>query len=101
MKISAGTHLTESAHKARGGLIRAHLLARDGVIADLMLSGDFTCLPVGRRRPPRGAPDRHAARRGRADRCRGAAMGGLALDMPGVEPADIAAAVMAAVAPAD
>ncbi len=32
-------------HKARGGLIRVHLLARDGKIAELMLSGDFTCLP--------------------------------------------------------
>ncbi|MEX0852332.1 MAG: biotin/lipoate A/B protein ligase family protein, partial [Bauldia sp.] len=30
VKIAAGTHLTESMHKARGGLIRAHLVARDG-----------------------------------------------------------------------
>jgi lipoate-protein ligase A len=101
VKISAGTHLTESAHKARGGLIRAHLLARDGVIADLMLSGDYTCLPVD------GADRLAAALIGtRLDNealtaAAGAAMGQLALDMPGVEPADIAAAVMAAVAPAD
>ncbi len=101
VKISAGTHLTESAHKARGGLIRAHLLARDGVVADLMLSGDFTCLPVD------GA-DRLAASlvgtRLDADALSAAAskaMGGLALDVPGIEPTDIAAAVMAAVAPAD
>ena len=45
VKIAAGTHLTESMHKAKGGLIRAHLLARDGKVAELMLSGDFTCLP--------------------------------------------------------
>ncbi len=45
VKIAAGTHLTESSHKAPGGLVRVHLLARDGAIASLMLSGDFTCLP--------------------------------------------------------
>ncbi len=101
VKISAGTHLTESAHKARGGLVRAHLLARDGVVADLMLSGDFTCLPVD------GA-DRLAATligsrldTGALTAAAEASMAALDLDMPGVEPADIAAVVMAAVAPAD
>ncbi|MHA1190319.1 MAG: lipoate--protein ligase family protein, partial [Alphaproteobacteria bacterium] len=33
VKIAAGTHLTEAMHKAPGGLIRTHLVARDGVIA--------------------------------------------------------------------
>ncbi len=101
VKISAGTHLTESVYKARGGLIRAHLLARDGVVADLMLSGDFTCLPVD-------GVDRLAAALvgSRLDRetlttATRQAMRDLALDMPGVEPADIATVVMAAVAPAD
>ncbi len=101
VKIAAGTHLTESAHKARGGLIRVHLLARDGVVADLMLSGDFTCLPVD------GA-DRIAATligtRLEADAltaAAAAAMRRLELDMPGVEAADIATAVMAAAVPAD
>ena len=101
VKISAGTHLTESVHKARGGLIRAHLLARDGAVADLMLSGDYTCLPAD------GADRLAAALTGtRLDAdalaaAAGEAMRTLALDMPGVEPADIAAAVMAAVQPAD
>ena len=45
VKISADTHLTENAHKAPGGLIRVHLLNRDGKIDDLMITGDFTCLP--------------------------------------------------------
>ncbi len=101
VKIAAGTHLTESAHKAKGGLVRAHLLARDGVVADLMLSGDYTCLPAD------GA-DRLATAligtRLETEALAAAAakaMGDLALDMPGVEPADIAAAVMAAVQPAE
>ncbi len=101
VKISAGTHLTESAHKAPGGLLRVHLLARDGVVADLMLSGDFTCLPVD------GADRLAVALIGArldADALASAAetaMGALGLDMPGVAPADIAAAVMAAVEAAD
>lgn len=45
VKISANTHLTESAFKAPGGLIRVHLLGGEGKIRDLMISGDFTCLP--------------------------------------------------------
>ena len=32
-------------HKAPGGLIRVHLLGRHGEIENLMISGDFTCLP--------------------------------------------------------
>lgn len=97
VKIAAGTHLTESAHKAPGGLLRVHLLARDGRIADLMLSGDFTCLP------PDGI-DRLAHRLVGAaldeDSLTAAAGDGfqaLKLDMPGVAPADLAAAVLAAV----
>ena len=54
VKIAAGTHLTESMHKAQGGLIRVHLVGRDGKVGDLMMSGDFTCLPPRpiRRFPP-------------------------------------------------
>ena len=101
VKIAAGTHLTESAHKAPGGLVRVHLLARDGIVADLMLSGDFTCLPVE-------GTDRLAAAligtgldQEALSAAAAAAMGDLALDMPGIAPADIAAAVMAAVQPGE
>ena len=100
VKIASGLHLTESMHKARGGLIRVHLLERDGVVADLMLSGDFTCLPpsgidllaeklLGERLDQDGLT-----------RAIAAAFAKLAIEMPGVEPGDIAAAVMAAVHPA-
>lgn len=97
VKIAAGTHLTESMHKAPGGLVRVHLLARDGHVADLMISGDFTCLP------PDGA-DRLAAKlvgaklddRALTDAA-AAAFTEIGLEMPGVAPADIAATIMAAV----
>ena len=99
VKVSAGTHLTESMYKARGGLIRVHLLARDGHIADLMLSGDFTCLP------PEGIDRLAESLRGtRLDQSalREAVAAGfkdLKVEMPGVEPSDIATAVMGAVEP--
>jgi lipoate-protein ligase A len=99
VKISAGTHLTESMHKAKGGLIRVHLVERDGRVADLMLSGDFTCLPDD-------GVDRLSAKLvgvqldfGALTRAAEAGTRELALDMPGVDPSDIATAVMAAFTP--
>jgi lipoate-protein ligase A len=96
VKISSGVHLTESAHKARGGMIRVHLLERDGKIGDLMLSGDFTCLPPGGidrmaeyliGKPLDQESLAHAATAGFDD---------LGVEMPGVEGDDIATAIMAA-----
>jgi lipoate-protein ligase A len=45
VKIHEGVSVVEGAHKARGGLIRAVVRLRDGVIDDLALSGDFTARP--------------------------------------------------------
>jgi len=96
VKISAGTHLTEAMHKAPGGLMRVHLLGSDGKTADLMLSGDFTCLPPdGVNRLAEAligtelAEDAIAAA---ADK----AIGALGIELPGIAGADIAGAVMAA-----
>lgn len=96
VKISAGRHLTESAHKARGGLIRTHLLSRDGHVEELMLSGDFTCLPE--EGVDRLAAALHGAPLDQEKLAQAAAraMADLKLDMPGVTDADIATAVMAA-----
>lgn len=44
--LAAGVHLTGGCHKARGGLVRAQLLERQGAIDDLELSGDFDCRPT-------------------------------------------------------
>jgi len=98
VKISEAVHLSEAMHKARGGLIRTSLLARDGRIENLMLSGDFTCLPEE-------GVDRLAAALSGAELEQDALTGKVAgemkrlqLDMPAVEPADIATAIMAATA---
>ncbi len=96
VKIAAGTHLTEAAHKAPGGLIRVHLLERDGRIADLLLSGDFTCLPA------RGIDEVARRLHGCAletealEAAASAAMQAAGVDMPGVAPADLATAILAA-----
>ncbi|MCC0078624.1 MAG: lipoate--protein ligase family protein [Rhodobacter sp.] len=100
VKISADTHLTEAAVKAPGGMIRVNLLARDGAVADLVISGDFTCLPPG------GVDGLAAALRGTAlnagalAQAADAAIDGLGIEMPGVGAEDLAAAIMAAVSDA-
>jgi lipoate-protein ligase A len=96
IKISERTHLGEGSHKARGGLIRAHLLSRDDSVEDLVLSGDFTCLPedgveaLGERL--RGAE----LDQDKLTRAVEAAIVDLSLDLPGVEAGDLATAIMAA-----
>lgn len=97
VKIAADTHLTESVHKAPGGLIRVHLLERDGRVEDLVLSGDFACIPADGidllSLRLKGCELEAGAIEGAAER----AAEEIGADMPGVSPRDIAAAVMAAV----
>ena len=87
VKVAADTHLTEGAWKAAGGLIRVVLLERDGTIADLDLSGDFTCLPASSLSKLmarlRGAPVEEAPLVATI----GAVIADLGLDLPGVSPA--------------
>ncbi len=101
VKISAKTHLTENAHKAAGGLIRVHLLGREGKVGDLMIAGDFTCLP------PTGV-DQLAAQMVGTDlnvsaleESAAKSMQNLGMEMPGVTPGDIATAIMGAVETSD
>lgn len=97
VKLMAGAALVEIDWKAPGGLLRLRALARDGVLVDLDLGGDFTCLPIdgparlaaalrGLRLDSPNLPariDRHIAE--------------LGLDMPGVGAADFAAALISAI----
>ena len=96
VKIAESTHLTQGAYKAPGGLIRVQLLAKDGGIVDLEISGDFTVFPDD-------GMDRLA------DSLKGCALdpdalnaaaeeaiARLGIDAPGVSSADISAAVMSA-----
>ena len=101
VKIAAGTHLTESIWKAPGGLIRVHLLGRHGKIENLMISGDFTCLP------PDGI-DRLAAKLAGAPLVLEPLVetiedqvGDLGLQLPGVSAFDLATAIIAAVEHSD
>lgn len=101
VKIAAGTHLTESTYKAPGGLIRVHLLGRHGRIENLMISGDFTCLP------PDGI-DRLAERLAGAPlvlepliETAEDAVRDLGLQLPGVSAFDLATAIVAAVEKSD
>ncbi len=97
VKISSGTHLTQAMHKAPGGLIRVHLLGRDKKVADLLISGDFTCLPpdgVDRLAAHLvGTALTHKALGAAADR----GMEEMNIEMPGVTGSDIAEAIMGAV----
>ena len=93
VKLAADTYLTEGASKAPGGLIRIQLLAREDRIVDIDISGDFTC------HPPAGIE-------GLAGGLRGALLSGsgladaiaaivdtLGLELPGVGPEHLAAAI--------
>lgn len=100
IKITGGLHLGEGIHKAPGGLLRVRLLSRDDRIADLHISGDFTCMPA-------------AGIAALADALMGMDLGGdlparidplmtsLALDMPGVTAQDLATALHNAHRPVD
>ena len=45
VKIAEGVHVCEGAHKAPGGLIRATVVAKEQILEDLGLSGDFFIYP--------------------------------------------------------
>lgn len=45
IKIREGVHVRNSVHKAKGGLIRAEVLIREGLIEDVRIRGDFTLYP--------------------------------------------------------
>lgn len=101
VKISASTHLTESAFKAPGGMIRVHLLSNEDAVGDLMISGDFTCLPhegVDQLSHALiGTALTQEAIAAAADK----AIADLGIEMPGIEANDIATAIMMAAQPAE
>jgi len=93
VKIAADTYLTEGLCKAPGGLVRVQLLSRADRILDIEISGDFTC------QPPAGVT--HLA-----ERMKGVSLSStrlaptiaglleaLRLELPGVGPEHLAAAI--------
>ncbi len=86
----------DATHVTAGGLISVHLLEREGAIAELVLSGAFSCLPgdgletLCHRLV--GEPLDEASLSAEAART----MQDIGIEMPGIVPADLAAAIMAA-----
>jgi len=94
VKIAEGVHVREAAHKAPGGLIRATVTERDGVVDDLVLSGDFFCYP------PEALPalERNVIGVALEEQALISRIGAFLADrnarLPGVTPADLAKAIV-------
>ncbi len=86
----------DATHLTAGGMIGVHLLERDGTIAELVLSGAFSCLPGGGLETLChrlvGEHLDAASLSAEAERT----MQDIGIEMPGIVPADLAAAIMAA-----
>jgi len=93
VKVAADTYLTEGLCKAPGGLVRVQLLSQADRILDIEISGDFTC------QPPAGIA--RLAERLRGLPLSSAHLGAeiaeilddLGVDLPGVGPEHLAAAI--------
>jgi lipoate-protein ligase A len=96
VKIAEGVQVVEGLRKAPGGLIRATVRLLDGCVDDLSFSGDFALLPASALAPLaealRGAAPQREALISRLH----AVYLALAVQSPGVGPADFAEAVLAA-----
>jgi len=97
VKIAADTHLTETAFKAPGGLIRVQLLAKDDRIAGLHISGDFTVWPNDGMHTLAALLHGVALDGAALERAIQQAISTLQLQIPGVEAAHLSQAILAAV----
>ncbi len=93
VKIAEGVNVVEGMHKAPGGLIRATVAVRDGTIDGIVLSGDFFVEPADSRVAIQEAlvgvsHDEDTVLRVVKDELVG-------VDAPGLDAADLTAAVMA------
>ncbi len=99
VKIHEDVHVVEGAFKAPGGLIRATARLRAGRMDDLELTGDFTMFPASAvaslQAAARGATPTRTALIARFE----AVYRKLAIEAPGVTPANLADAILAASQP--
>ncbi len=94
--VTAEAVPVDVAHVTAGGLISVHLVERDGVIADLVLSGEFSCIPSeGLEALSQRMVGQHLNEAALAEEV-AQTMEEIGMQMPGIAPADIAAAIMAA-----
>ncbi|GMR02898.1 MAG: lipoate protein ligase C-terminal domain-containing protein [Acidimicrobiia bacterium] len=93
VKIAEGVKVIEGVHKAPGGLVRATVAVRDGLVDGLVLSGDFFMEPA---EALRELQDALVGVRHDADAVLGVVKEQLVdVDAPGLDAADVTAAVMA------
>lgn len=93
VKIAEGVNVIEGVHKAPGGLVRATVAVRDGVVDGLVLSGDFFMEPA---EALGELQDALVGVRHEPDPVLGVVKDRLVnVDAPGLDAADIVAAVMA------
>jgi lipoate-protein ligase A len=97
VRISGDTLLTEAAHKALGGMIRTRLLAKGGRIEELMITGDFTCLPESGVEMLGQTQRGEALKPGALAARIGTILKAADIETPGVEAVDIETAILAAV----
>ncbi|MEA1902931.1 MAG: lipoate protein ligase C-terminal domain-containing protein [Actinomycetota bacterium] len=93
VKIAEGVNVVEGVHKAPGGLVRATSAVRDGVIEGIMLSGDFFFEPAEARQALQDALV--GVEHDEDSVLRVVKLEMSEVDAPGVDPADVTAAVMA------
>ena len=93
VKIAEGVNVIEGVHKAPGGLVRATVAVRDGTIDAIVLSGDFFVEPPAARQ---AIQDALVGVSHDEDAVLGVVKEHLSgVDAPGIDAADVAAAVMA------
>jgi len=93
VKIAEGVNVIEGVHKAPGGLIRATVAVREGVIDAIVLSGDFFLEPAQAR-----VDLQHAlvgVKHNNDEVLRVVKQQLTGVDAPGIDAADVTAAVMA------
>ena len=94
--VAAEDAPVDVAHVTAGGLISVHVVEHEGVIAELVLSGEFSCIPSeGLEALSRQMVGGHMDEAGLAAQV-AQTMEELGMQMPGIAPADIAAAIVAA-----
>ena len=93
VKVAEGVHVREGMFKAPGGLVRATTAVRDGVIIGVVLSGDFFMEPAEARQELQDALVGVAFRPDDVLRAAKSVLD--RVDAPGLDAADVTAAVLA------
>jgi lipoate-protein ligase A len=97
LKIREGVYVVQNAYKAAGGLIQVTSVQSDGCLSDVHLSGDFFFYPANRLQELEKALEGIPARQEAVAQAIQAYYSRHEIESPGIEPSDIAAALIPAV----